>query len=514
VSRAAQRALAALALAAGVVAGATVGNGAAGTTTLTPVADAYVRGDKPKASFGKATSIIVRAHPVAVAYLRFRVGVPKGQAITGATLQLFAASRTTSGFTVHRVGSTGWGEATTTYANAPPIRPAAVVASGGFRAGAYVSVDVTPLVKRSGLVSLALKGVAGLPIRFASRESRTGRPRLVVKTAVPSVATTGGLTEPAGTVTVPTDTTPTTTAASGGGGGGGGGSGGTTTTTTTTPVLSGACGTASTPSPVEHVIWIWMENKPYEAVIGSSQAPFENQLATACGLATNYHGVSHPSLPNYVAATSGSTQGIADDEPPASHPLDVPSIYSQLKAVGKSWRDYEESSPGLCPLTSSGRYAVKHDPAPYYTGIRGDCASWDVPMGTTSGGSFLTDLTNGTLPAFSFVTPDLCNDTHDCSVATGDAWLQAWFAKIFASPNYRSGKTVAFVVWDEDDGSATNHIPLIVVASSTRPGTQSGTLFDHYALLKTAEQLLGITTFLGHAGGVSTSSMVSTFNLG
>ena len=202
-----------------------------------------------------------------------------------------------------------------------------------------------------------------------------------------------------------------------------------------------------------------MENKPYDAIIGSSSAPYETELAAACGLATNYHGVTHPSLPNYIAATSGSTQGIADNDPPSSHPLDVPSIFSQVKAAGKTWRAYEESAPGNARWTSSGQYAVKHDPASYYTGIRSDCAVWDVPMGTTAAGNFLTDLTGGTLPAFSFVTPDLCNDTHDCSVATGDAWLKSWFAKILASPTYLAGRTVVFLTWDEDDGSASNRVP-------------------------------------------------------
>ncbi len=142
---------------------------------------------------------------------------------------------------------------------------------------------------------------------------------------------------------------------------------------------------------------------------------------------------------------------------------------------------------------------MKHDPAAYYTGIRGDCASWDVPMGSTAGGNFLSDLRGGTLPAFSFVTPDLCSDTHDCSVTTGDAWLGSWFAQILTSPAYLAGTTVVFVVWDEDDGSASNQVPLIVVSPSTAPGTQAGALFDHYALLRTTEQLLGLP-FLGHAG--------------
>jgi hypothetical protein len=511
VRRALQRVLLAAGAAAGLVAAASTGNGAAGTsTTVTPIADAYVRADRPKANYGKESSIVVARRPVSVAYLRFRVVLPAGETISKATLRLFASSNAGSGFTVHRVASTTWGETTTTYGNAPAIRAAAVATSGALRGGAYVSVDVTSLVSRSGLVSLALRRRSPAPIRFASRESRWGRPRLVVETA----ALPKPVSQPVPVTTTPAETTApsvTTTTASGGGGDGGGGGGG----TSTTPAMTGACGTSSTPpSRIDHVIWIWMENKPYEAVVGSSSAPFENQLITACGLATNYDGVAHPSLPNYIAATSGNTQGITDDDPPASHPLNVPSIYSQLTAMGKTWRDYAESAPGNCPLASTGTYAVKHDPAPYYTNIRSDCASWDVPMGTTGSGNFLRDLENDTLPSFSFVTPDLCNDTHDCPVATGDAWLQAWFAKIVPSPTYLAGRTVIFIVWDEDDGLAANHIPLIVVSPTTRPGTQSGMLFDHYALLKTTEQLLGITPLLGHAGDAATLSMLSTFNLG
>ena len=134
--------------------------------------------------------------------------------------------------------------------------------------------------------------------------------------------------------------------------------------------------------------------------------------------------------------------------------------------------------------------------------------------GDDSAGSFLTALTNDTLPAFSFVTPNLCNDTHDCPVATGDAWLQSWFAKILASPSYLSGRTVVFLTWDEDDGSASNRVPMIVISPSTPAGTVSRTAFDHYALLKTTEQVLRIPTLLGHAGDAGTSSMVSAFNLG
>jgi phospholipase C len=381
---------------------------------------------------------------------------------------------------VHGVPTTTWGETAITARNAPAVRARVSASSGPTRHKGYVSVDVSSLVTRSGLVSLAVKGRSTSPLGLRSREAGSGRPRLVVETS--KAGTAGG----------------------GGGGGTGGGGGGTSVT---------ACGTVSgPPRRVDHVIWIWMENKPFDAIVGSASAPFENALASACGLATNYRAVSHPSLPNYIAATSGGTQGIADDEPPSAHPLDVASIYSQVKSAGKTWRDYEESAPANCSLTSSGQYAVKHDPAAYYTSIRSDCAARDVPMGTTTSGNFLNDLTNGTLPAFAFVTPDLCNDTHDCPVSTGDAWLQSWFTKILASPTYATGRTVVFVNWDEDDDSASNHVPLIAVNPSIPAGTRTGTLFDHYALLRTTEQLLGIGTYLGKAADAP--SMVSAFNLG
>jgi phosphatidylinositol-3-phosphatase len=98
-------------------------------------------------------------------------------------------------------------------------------------------------------------------------------------------------------------------------------------------------------------------------------------------------------------------------------------------------------------------------------------------------------------------------------VATGDAWLRSWFAKILASPNYTDGDTVVFLTWDEDDGSAVNRVATIVVSPSTPAGTVSATAFDHYSLLKTTEQLLGIRSFLGHAAAAGTASMAPAFNL-
>ena len=474
-------------------------NGAAAVgATIAPalVADAYVRADRPSANFGKARSYLVARRPAAVAYLRFRVSVPRGLTVSGATLRLFAASNASGAFTVHRVASSAWGETTTTYRNAPRLGPVVGTSGGRHPGDASVSIDVSRLVTGSGLVSLALKAASPAALAFSSRESATGRPRLVVAVSAP---TPNAPANPAAPAPAPGTTTPATPAAPGGGGGGGGGS-------------AAVCGTAGAPPQrVDHVIWIWMENKPYDSIIGSPSAPFESSLASACGLATSYHAVTHPSLPNYIAATSGSTQGVADDDPPSVHQLDAANIFSQVKAAGKTWRAYAESAPGSCPLVDAGRYAVKHVPAAYYTNLRGDCASSIVPMGTSSSGSLLDDLNGSSFPTFAFVTPDLCNDTHDCPVSVGDAWLQAWFAKIVASPTYQAGRTVVLLTWDEDDDSAANRVPLVVVSPSTPAGTKVGAAYDHYSLLRTTEQLLGLA-YLGRAADAS--SMAPAFNLG
>jgi hypothetical protein len=270
-------------------------------------------------------------------------------------------------------------------------------------------------------------------------------------------------------------------------------------TATATPAASGGpCGrTSSPPAQYDHVVWVVMENKAYGSIIGSSSAPYENQLAAQCGSAVNFFAETHPSLPNYIAMTSGSPQGIADDNPPSSHPLDVPSIFSQL---GTNWRSLQESMPSNCLLTNSGQYAVKHNPAAYYTNIRTDCNALDVPLADPPDVS----------ARFTFVTPNLCSDTHDCSVATGDAWLQTFLGKVFASAEYQAGKTAVFLTWDEDDSSHSNHIATLVAAPSVAPGTAPTATFSHYSMLHTTEEMLGLG-FVGNAA--SATSMRSAFGV-
>ena len=273
------------------------------------------------------------------------------------------------------------------------------------------------------------------------------------------------------------------------------------------------CGKAGpVPATYRHVIWIWMENKTYSEVIGSSAAPYLTRLAHRCATARHYAdaGARYNSLSNYIAATSGrrscSGRGCPagtvttwnDCQPSATCHARVNNLFRQVRRTGGTAKSYQESMSRNCQLTRSGLYAPKHNPAAYYTGSsdRRACRRDDVPMGTPKRGAFHRALaSNRSLPTFSFVTPNLCHDTHDCSIATGDAWLANWLPRIMNSPAYTSGRTAIMVTYDED-----TPCPNVFIAPTIKPHSKSSRRgLGHYALLRTTEQLLGISHFLGRA---------------
>jgi hypothetical protein len=266
-------------------------------------------------------------------------------------------------------------------------------------------------------------------------------------------------------------------------------------TTVATARLAGACHGAKPPARYDHVVWIWFENHGLDAVIGSPKAPYINAVTRTCGLATRYSAISHPSLPNYIAATSGGTQGIHNDDPPQANATRAVSIFQ----IVRSWRSYQESMARPCALKSSHRYAVRHDPAAYYLRIRSTLCARDVPLGTPTSGALASDLRRNRLPKFSFITPDVCNDMHDCSVGTGDAWLRRWLPVLLSSRAYRAGKTAIFITWDESEGGKGNRVATIAVAPSVRRGSRTNVALDHYSLLRTTESMLNVRPLLGSA---------------
>lgn len=292
-----------------------------------------------------------------------------------------------------------------------------------------------------------------------------------------------------------------------------------------------ACGFAPTPaSGVRHVVWIWLENHSYGEVVGGTgseareEAPYLNGvLRPACGLATDYHSVSHPSLPNYVAAVTGGTQHLTNDCKPSQCPVRAKSLFTVLRSHHKSWRAFVESMPRNCALAGRGAYDIVHNPPVYFSRIRADCKRFDVPLGDKRVG-LAAALASDSLPSFSLVLPNVCNDGHSCPLTTTDSWLHTWLPRFLSTGSYRSGATAIFLTWDEGqggtwgescDGSKPScHVATLVLSGSTAAGTSSNGYFTHYSLLRTTEELLGVRPLLGHAADASTISLRRAFGLG
>jgi uncharacterized protein YukE len=300
------------------------------------------------------------------------------------------------------------------------------------------------------------------------------------------------------------------------------------------PPAGAECGslTGSPPSTYQHVIWIWFENKNYNEMIGNPSAPYFNSLASTCGLASNYYAVAHNSHRDYIAATGGEIRPPIGDESTTGYDATAPSIFGQ----GESWRGYMESMPGNCaPRDLNGEYYEHgHNPPLYYGALSATCPLFDIPMGDGASGRFVSDLHGAALPAFSFITPNGCNDMHrlcgasnvNGMIAHGDAWLESWLKMISATSDYQSGNTVIFVTFDEGEVttnpsnleedclatlSETCHVVTLVISPYLH-GMSVNTFFSHFSLLKTAEQMLGLP-LLGHAADPSTASMRPGFGL-
>ena len=246
----------------------------------------------------------------------------------------------------------------------------------------------------------------------------------------------------------------------------------------------------------DRVVVVVFENKEFEQVVGTADAPSFGSLARRYALLANYRGVAHPSLPNYLALISGSTQGITSDCTTCR--VSAPNLADTLEGAGKSWKTYAEGLP-RAGFTGpwAGRYAKKHNPFLYFTDVasRPDRLRRIVPLDT-----FRRDLVAGGLPDFSLVVPDLCHDMHDCSVATGDAWLEAFLRPLLRSSALGNG--AVFVVFDEGTSSqgGGGHVPALVLGPSVRRGSQTSMPLDHYGLLRTIESAWHLP-FLGRSRG-------------
>jgi phospholipase C len=308
--------------------------------------------------------------------------------------------------------------------------------------------------------------------------------------------------------------------------------------------------------PLQHVFVIMMENTSFDDLLSPSNTntAFIQQLAANNGLATNYFGVTHDSLPNYIAATSGQTWGTNSDDLAQAPLFNHQNLVDQLEAAGVSWKAYMEDLPfagDLVNSTPDGLYVRKHDPFLMYPDVFNNPSRADnvVPLTQLS-----TDLSTGNVPQFAWITPNICNDMHggppSCPFPSsptdplqaalyqdGDNFLHTWVTAITHSTAW-TGRSAIFITWDEGGFAdqppfgptdispgpdspilpvtpadpttggggdlaggiayGGGHVPMIVVARGVGHRID-GAFAGHYSLLRTIEQNFGLP-LLGNAG--------------
>ncbi|HKO29103.1 MAG TPA: alkaline phosphatase family protein [Solirubrobacteraceae bacterium] len=255
----------------------------------------------------------------------------------------------------------------------------------------------------------------------------------------------------------------------------------------------------ATAGPPAHIAVIVMENEEYGDIIGSRSAPYITSLARRYGLATQMYAITHPSLPNYLALTGGSTFGISDDCTDCR--VGATSLVDQLAAARLSWRAYMEDLPRACFIgASAGDYAKKHDPFAYYTRVTRDrtrCANI-IPLTRLP-----ADERARALPSFAWISPNLCHDMHDCSVSTGDRFLAGLVPGLLRALGPHGLLFLTFDEGSSDDGccrlASGGHIVTIVAGGGARAHARLSTPTDHYSVLQTIEDLLGLRRLRGAA---------------
>jgi hypothetical protein len=251
---------------------------------------------------------------------------------------------------------------------------------------------------------------------------------------------------------------------------------------------------------------IVMEDKEYPSIIGTRDAPYINSLAQTYGLATEFYAVAPHGLFDYLALIGGSTFRSCPTCP-VTH-VSAPNLVDQLEDAGVSWKAYMEDLPGPCfKKASYRRYVKRHDPFLYFDSIAQDrdrCAKV-VPYPELA-----TDIARRTVPMFVWISPNMCHNSHDCSVATGDAFLSKLVPKLLRALRPDG---VLFLTWDEGltkrgccRYATGGHIVTIVAGPGAKRGFRSDTPFDHYSILRTIEEAWGFD-LLGKAACRCTRSM-------
>jgi phospholipase C len=285
------------------------------------------------------------------------------------------------------------------------------------------------------------------------------------------------------------------------------------TVTTAPPTLLPSTPTSVAPSPspiamprvpnFSHIVIVVFENREFGSVIDNPEMPYFNELAKKYTLLTQHYAVIHPSLPNYIAMMSGDTFGITTNaEDQSVNAVSLPDLVEQS---GRTWKTYQEDLPEPCFEGSTLTYARKHNPFIYFEPIRTDterCRRTIVPLT-----DLYTDLAQNKLPDFVFITPNICNDAHDCGLDVADQWLYKLNVKLLNYLNKTGEPYLLLVTFEEGQGDhsccglpaqAGGRVPTVLVSPQAQPGFQDDTPYTHYSILKTICEAWGLP-YLGKA---------------
>ncbi len=476
--------------------------------TFAAAADARVVETSPTKNYGTATSLQVdgASDPDQESYLRFTVSGVSG-AIQSAKVRVYVTTNGTSnGPAIYRTND-NWAESTLTWNTRPARSSGATDNKGRLGTNSWVEYDVTALISGNGVYSFVLAADSTDGVKFSSREGAAA-PQLVLTLAsngnpaptnTPVPTNTPKATSLPTNTPVPTNTPKATSLPTN-----------TPVPTNTPPVVSGHT--------INTVFVILMENHNWADIKGNASAPYlNNTLLPISSYAQQYYNPprQHPSEPNYLWLEAGTNFGITNDSNPSANHQSTPNhLVTLLKNAGISWKAYQEDISGtVCPLTSVARYAPKHNPMIFFDDVTDTnnpnsayCIAHQRPYTELSG-----DLQNNTVARYNFITPNLCNDMHDCSVGTGDTWLAREVPKILSSQAYKNGGAI-FITWDEGEGG-DGPIGMIVVSPNAKGGGYSNTIrYTHSSALRTIQEIFGVTPLLGDAANATDlRDMFTTF---
>ena len=234
------------------------------------------------------------------------------------------------------------------------------------------------------------------------------------------------------------------------------------------------------------VFQIVLENTNAEVAL---KQPFLAQLAKEGAYLNQFYAITHPSQANYIAMTSGDTNGYSGDE---FKTVDVLNIVDLLEAKGKTWKLYAEDFPGDCYLGEShGRYVRRHTPLISYANIQNNS---DRCAKIVNAAQLDKDITAGCLPDYAFYVPNLDHDGHDTGVKIADRWLSHDFGLRFKDPNFMKDQLVVITFDESANNGSENKIYTVLLGDAVTPGRVSNERYDFYNLLRTIEDQFNLGT--------------------